>query len=117
MNQEIDRILTILQDDFATCHELTGTFSNLPNRPGIYAIRHGDKILYIGKGSRSIRKRFQNGHNSLVKVLIDGIPASELKIAAATVDGPSIKDLARIEARLILQIQPPYNVQYPSIED
>jgi excinuclease UvrABC nuclease subunit len=117
MLQEIDRILAILQADFATCYELTTAFGNLPNRPGIYAIRHGDTILYIGKGSRNIRKRFQGGHNGLVRALIDGIPASELKIAAATVDSRFVKDLAKIEARLLQRIHPPYNVQYPSIED
>jgi excinuclease UvrABC nuclease subunit len=117
MNNEITRILEILQDDFATCHALTGTFSNLPNLPGIYAIRQGDTILYIGKGSSSVRKRFQGGHTALVKVLIDGIPASELRIAVATVAGQSIRDLAKIEARLLQRIHPPYNVQYPSIED
>jgi hypothetical protein len=65
MDQEINRILATLQNDFqTTCYELTKTFSNLPNLPGIYAIRHRTTILYIGRAA-NIRRRFQRGHSAL----------------------------------------------------
>jgi excinuclease UvrABC nuclease subunit len=116
MNQEIDRILAILQADFQTCYELTETFSNLPNVPGIYAIRHHAEILYIGRAAE-MRRRFQKGHKAIGLAFIKDLRASEVRIAVAPVAAEFVRSLIQIEARLIQQIHPPYNVQYPSIED
>jgi excinuclease UvrABC nuclease subunit len=116
MDKEINRILAILQDDFQTCYELTETFSNLPNVPGIYAIRYQAEILYIGRAAK-IRRRFQSGHKALGLAFIKDLRASEVRIAAAPVAAKFVRSLAPIEARLIQRIHPPYNVQYPSIED
>jgi excinuclease UvrABC nuclease subunit len=118
MLQEIDQILKILQDDLQTCDDITPpSYSNLPNRPGLYAIRYGGEILYLGKAARSIRRRFQGGHHTLVHILMSGIPGSELKIAIAIINNKSAEELAQIEARLLQQLHPPYNRQYPSIQD
>jgi hypothetical protein len=48
---------------------------------------------------------------------MNGIPGSELKLAIAPITGQSVKDLAQIEAQLLQLLRPPYNVQYPSIEE
>jgi excinuclease UvrABC nuclease subunit len=116
MLQEIDRILAILQADFETCYGLTETFSNLPNVPGIYAIRHDDEILYIGRASE-VRRRFQKGHKALNVAFIKDLRASEVRIAVAPVSLEFVRSLNQIEARLLQQLHPPYNVQYPAIED
>jgi excinuclease UvrABC nuclease subunit len=116
MNDEIERILTILQDDFQTCYELTETFGNLPNLPGIYAIRHRREILYIGKAAK-IRRRFQSGHRAINLAFMKDLRVVDVRIAVAPVQLAFIRDLEAIEARLLQQIHPPYNVQYPSIED
>jgi excinuclease UvrABC nuclease subunit len=113
INAEAARILPILQADFATCYPLIRRFSNLPLDPGIYALRRFDQILYIGKAA-NIRTRFQAGHKCLSDALIDGYVASDLRIAAAPVGGESlVRELVRIEHRLLLAVRPPYNVLYP----
>ncbi len=115
MLQEIDRILGILQDDFQTCYQLTETFSNLPNVPGIYAIRHHDEILYIGRAAE-VRRRFQKGHKAIHLAFVKNLQASEVRIAVAPVSLEFVRSLNQIEARLLQQLHPPYNVQYPVIE-
>ncbi len=47
---------------FEECQSLSRDFSNIPNLPGIYAIRHKyEGLLYIGK-TKSLRSRFKGGH-------------------------------------------------------
>jgi hypothetical protein len=111
-------LLQALQADIAECYEICPpAYSNFLNGPGLYAIRYGGEILYLGKATRSVRKRFQGGHHALVRILMNGIPGSELKLAIAPITGQSVKDLAQIEAQLLQLLRPPYNVQYPSIEE
>lgn len=114
---QVERILPILQADFADCYKLIKRFSNLPLDPGIYALRRREEILYIGKAA-NIRTRFQAGHKCMSDALIDGYRAKDLRIAAAPVlDKTLLRDgLTRIEGRLLLIVQPPYNVLYPSRE-
>jgi excinuclease UvrABC nuclease subunit len=113
---EVDRILPILQADFEDCYPLIKRFSNLPMDAGIYALREQKGILYIGKTS-NIRTRFQAGHKCLSDALIDARRAGDLRIAAAPVIPPElVRELARIEGRLLLLVRPPYNVLYPKGE-
>jgi hypothetical protein len=112
LNQELERILTILQADFEHCYELTRTFGNLPKAPGIYAIRHQAAILYIGKAA-DIRRRFQGGHKALSIVLMEDLSSKDVRIAATPVE--EFEDaIELLEARLLQRVRPPYNVQYPS---
>jgi excinuclease UvrABC nuclease subunit len=114
LNQELERILAILQADFDACYELTRTFGNLPKAPGIYAIRHQAAILYIGKAA-DIRRRFQGGHKALSIVLMEDLPSKDVRIAATPVE--EFEDaIELLEARLLQRVRPPYNVQYPSRE-
>jgi excinuclease UvrABC nuclease subunit len=113
---EVDRILAILQADFEDCHPLIKRFSNLPMDAGIYALRERAEILYIGKTS-NIRTRFQAGHKCLSDSLIDQRLARDLRIAAAAVVPPElVRELERIEGRLLLLVRPAYNVLYPTRE-
>jgi excinuclease UvrABC nuclease subunit len=113
---EIDRILPILQAYFEDCHPLIKRFGNLPMDAGIYALRERAGILYIGKTS-NIRTRFQAGHKCLSDALIDERRAGDLRIAVAPIIPPElVRELARIEGRLLLLVRPPYNVLYPKRE-
>jgi excinuclease UvrABC nuclease subunit len=113
---EVDRILPILQADFEDCYPLIKRFSNLPLDAGIYALRDRAEILYIGKTS-NIRTRFQAGHKCLSDSLIDQRLARDLRIAAAAVVPPElVRELERIEGRLLLLVRPAYNVLYPTGE-
>ncbi len=56
---------------FEQCLPLSREFSNLPARPGIYAIRHKtDGLLYIGK-TKSLRGRFIGGHKAFLWAWLD----------------------------------------------
>jgi excinuclease UvrABC nuclease subunit len=113
---EVARILPILQADFQVCYPLIKRFSNLPMDAGIYALRTPEQILYIGKTS-NIRTRFQAGHKCLSDALIDERIARDLRIAAAPVIPPDlVRELERIEGRLLLIVRPLYNVVYPPRE-
>ncbi|NJN48565.1 MAG: GIY-YIG nuclease family protein [Alkalinema sp. RL_2_19] len=113
---EVDRILAIFQADFEDCYPLMKRFSNLPMDAGIYALRDRAAILYIGKTS-NIRTRFQSGHKCLSDSLIDERMARDLRIAAApVVPIELVRELERIEGRLLLLVRPPYNVLYPTRE-
>lgn len=102
-----------LSVDFDECFELLKDFRNLPNRPGIYAIRHRSEILYIGR-SNNMRTRFQGGHKGLGWALMDGLKAQDIRIAAIPVELRWVRSLKLLETELLLVVKPSYNVQYPS---
>ncbi len=113
LRQEVERILQGLNVDFTDCYELLRDFRNLPNRPGIYAVRYQSEILYVGRSS-NIRTRFQGGHKALGWALMDGFGAQDIRIAAIPVELRWIGSLKLIETELLRLVKPSYNVQYPS---
>ncbi|MDB9427308.1 GIY-YIG nuclease family protein [Microcystis aeruginosa CS-564/01] len=49
---------------FEQCQPLSRDFSDIPDFPGIYAVRHRSQgLLYIGK-TKSLRGRFKGGHKA-----------------------------------------------------
>ncbi len=113
---EVDRVLLILSADFENCYPLVKRFSNLPLDAGIYALRGREKILYIGK-TGNIRTRFQSGHRCLSDALIEGWKAENLRIAAVPIVPPEfVRELEKIEGRLLIIVRPSYNVLYPTRE-
>jgi excinuclease UvrABC nuclease subunit len=113
---EVDRVLLILRADFEDCHPLVKRFSNLPRDAGIYALRGRGQILYIGKAG-NIRTRFQSGHRCLSDALIEGRRAEDLRIAAVAIVPPElVRELERIEGRLLMIVRHSYNVLYPTSE-
>jgi len=111
--EKAELILQALKVDFDLCHELLKDFRNVPNRPGIYAVRDREEILYIGR-SANIRTRFQGGHKALGWALIDGLRAQDVRIATAIVEESWVRRLPAIEEYLLVALRPFYNVQYPS---
>lgn len=52
--------------EFSNAAELSREFESLPNRPGIYAIRHRLLgVLYVGK-TNNLATRFNGGHKAFL---------------------------------------------------
>jgi hypothetical protein len=66
---------------FEECQPLNRDFSNIPDRPGIYAIRHKyEGLLYIGK-TKSLRSRFKGGHKAFLWAWLDKYKDKDVRIA------------------------------------
>ena len=100
---------------FEQCQSLNREFSNIPARPGIYAIRHKtDGLLYIGK-TKSLRGRFSGGHKAFLWAWLDKYNHEDVRIAIQIVShwrNPAL--LLELEAIILRSTEPPYNVQIPS---
>lgn len=90
-------------------------FSNIPARPGIYAIRHKtDGLLYIGK-TKNLRGRFSGGHKAFLWAWLDKYSDEEVRIAVQPISywgNPAF--LLELEAIILRATEPPYNVQIPA---
>jgi excinuclease UvrABC nuclease subunit len=100
---------------FEQCQPLNREFSNIPARPGIYAVRHrADGLLYIGK-TKSLRGRFSGGHKAFLWAWLDKYRDEDVRIAIQVVShwrNPAL--LLELEAIILRATEPPYNVQIPS---
>ncbi|MEH2253068.1 GIY-YIG nuclease family protein [Nostoc sp.] len=110
------RILdTIAFTPFEQCQPLSREFTNIPARPGIYAIRHKtDGLLYIGK-TKSLQGRFSGGHKAFLWAWLDKYSDEDVRIAMQPIffywENPAL--LLELEAIIIRATEPPYNVQIP----
>ncbi len=99
---------------FEECQSLNRDFSNIPDRPGIYAIRHKyERLLYIGK-TKSLRSRFKGGHKAFLWAWLDKYKDDEVRIAVEIIPysrNPEL--LLELEAIILRATEPPYNVQIP----
>ena len=70
--QEAHQILTILTSiPFDQCQPINRNFRSIPQRPGLYAVRHRTEgLLYIGK-TKSLRGRFSGGHKAFLWAWLD----------------------------------------------
>ncbi|BAU15630.1 excinuclease ABC subunit C [Leptolyngbya sp. NIES-3755] len=108
-------ILTLIK--FEECYPLIKTFSNLPARPGIYAVKsRTEGILYIGK-AKSVRERFQGGHSALVLAFLERLDPDEIRIAVVTLSPNWARTALAIEEYILETIQPRYNVRLPKRKD
>jgi excinuclease UvrABC nuclease subunit len=100
---------------FEQCQSLSREFSNIPARPGIYAIRHKtDGLLYIGK-TKSLRGRFSSGHKAFLWAWLDKYSDEDIRIATQLIsywENPTL--LLELEAIILRATEPPYNVQIPT---
>ncbi|NMF58530.1 GIY-YIG nuclease family protein [Pseudanabaena yagii] len=99
---------------FEECQPLNRDFSNIPDRPGIYAIRHKyEGLLYIGK-TKSLRSRFKGGHKAFLWAWLDKYNDKDVRIAVQIIPysrNPAL--LLELEAIILRATEPPYNVQIP----
>ena len=96
------------------CQSLNRDFSNIPDLPGIYAIRHKyEGLLYIGK-TKSLRSRFKGGHKAFLWAWLDKYKDEDVRIAVQIIPyskNPAL--LLELEAIILRATEPPYNVQIP----
>ena len=99
---------------FEECQSLNRDFSNIPDLPGIYAIRHKyEGLLYIGK-TKSLRGRFKGGHKGFLWAWLDKYKDEDVRIAVQIIPyskNPAL--LLELEAIILRATEPPYNVQIP----
>ena len=99
---------------FNLCQFLNRDFSNIPDLPGIYAIRHKyEGLLYIGK-TKSLRSRFKGGHKAFLWAWLDKYKDEDVRIAVQIIPyskNPAL--LLELEAIILRATEPPYNVQIP----
>jgi len=99
---------------FEQCQPLSRDFSYIPDRPGIYAVRHRSQgLLYIGK-TKSLRGRFKGGHKAFLWAWLDQYKSEDVRIAVQTIPyskNPAL--LLELEAIILRATEPPYNVQIP----
>src|SRR6476469_63861 len=100
---------------FEQCLPLNRQFSNIPARPGIYAIRHKTSgLLYIGK-TKNLRSQFSGGHKAFLWAWLDKYSDENVRIAVQTIphwQNPAL--LLELEAIILRATEPPYNVQIPT---
>ena len=117
VKKEIHRILKIIQSaQFESCLPLEKGYKNLTFHAGIYALKsEGNEILYIGKAS-AFRTRFQNGHQALNQMFLDGWSAQSVRVVAVPITARYLDALLTIEKGLIFAAQPSYNRRIPISE-
>jgi excinuclease UvrABC nuclease subunit len=112
--QALDILNAIAFTPFDRCQSLSRELSNIPPRPGIYAIRHKiDGLLYIGK-TKSLRGRFSGGHKAFLWAWLDKYNDEDVRIAFEIIShwkNPAL--LLELEAIILRATEPPYNVQIP----
>ena len=82
---------------------------------GIYAVKHRTfGILYIGK-TRTLRDRFRGCHKALLWAFIEGLKATDIRIAFYQLDFTQwIQLSSELESLIIQAVNPPYNVKIPA---
>ncbi|MBW4523337.1 MAG: GIY-YIG nuclease family protein [Scytolyngbya sp. HA4215-MV1] len=116
IKREADRILRIIQKTkFDAALPLERGYSNLSFAAGIYAIKSGDEILYIGKAN-AFRTRFQSGHQTLIAIMLDGLSPSAIRIVTVPTSARYADFLLDLEKRILFALQPKYNKYIPSLD-
>jgi hypothetical protein len=99
---------------FDTAVEITREFESLPNRPGIYGIRHRSYgVLYVGK-TNNLATRFGGGHKAFTWAWLDLYSPADVRIVFFPLErwgNPAL--LSEVEAIILRATEPPYNVQIP----
>nr|WP_242018181.1 GIY-YIG nuclease family protein [Synechocystis sp. FACHB-383] len=99
---------------FEQCQPLSRDFKDIPDHPGIYAVRHKFQgLLYIGK-TKSLRGRFKGGHKAFLWAWLDQYKSEDVRIAVQKIPySKNPKLLLELEAIILRATEPPYNVQIP----
>jgi hypothetical protein len=96
-NQARNVLDAIAFTPFEQCQPLSRDFSDIPDFPGIYAVRHRYRgLLYIGK-TKSLRGRLKGGHKAFLWAWLDQYKSEDVRIAVQTI--PYSKNPALIRTR------------------
>jgi excinuclease UvrABC nuclease subunit len=112
IRQEATRILQILiNTPFDECCPLSKDYTALPNRLGIYAVKHREAgILYIGKAG-NIRTRFTGGHKAISWAYVERIDPDEIRICAVVLSTEWRRSQLELETLMIQTLKPRYNIR------
>ncbi len=99
---------------FEHCLAITREFDDLPQRPGIYAIRHQrEGLLYLGK-TNNLGTRFNGGHKAFTWAWLDLYHPDDVRIAISEIERWGDRGLlSELEAILLRATEPPYNARIP----
>jgi len=114
--QEARQILNVLTSiPFEQCQPINRNFASIPQRPGLYAVRHRTEgLLYIGK-TNSLRGRFSGCHKAFLWAWLDRYSDQDVRIALYVLSpwkNPTL--LLELEAIILRSTEPPYNALIPS---
>lgn len=112
IRQEAVRILSVLEAmPFEDCCPLSREFNDLPDCPGIYAVKYRNVgIVYVGK-SGNVKSRFRGGHKVLGWALLEQMSPDDIRIAVVTLAYQWNRVSLQLERIIIQQLKPPYNVR------
>ncbi len=100
--------------EFDDAAEITREFDFLPNRPGVYSVRHRScGILYVGK-TNNLATRFNGGHKAFTWAWLDLYHPTDVRIVFFILDrwgNPGL--LSEVEGIILRATEPPYNAQIP----
>ena len=99
---------------FDECYSLSRDFSNIPSRPGLYAVKHRHEgLLYIGK-TKSLRGRFSGGHKAFLWAWLNKYGDEDVRLVIYPISyWRNVTLLSELEAIILRATDPPYNVQIP----
>ncbi len=92
------------------CPDISEQVSRAPDAPGVYLWKQGDEVLYVGK-AKSLRKRMKqyvNLHDERPMVPRMMARVDSFDYVATTTETESMI----LEANLIKELRPPYNVDF-----
>jgi hypothetical protein len=114
MSSALEILNYLAFSNFGDAIEITREFERMPNRPGIYAIRHrSEGVLYIGK-TNNLATRFSGGHKAFLWAWLDLYPPTDVRILVYPLTrwgNPTL--LSDLEGILLRATEPPYNAQIP----
>ncbi|MBN1193111.1 MAG: excinuclease ABC subunit UvrC [Coriobacteriia bacterium] len=89
---------------------IASQLGQVPDAPGVYLWKQGDEVLYVGK-AKSLRKRmrqYTGGHDerAMIPLLMERVDSFDY-----VVTGNEVESLI-LEANMIREIRPPYNVDF-----
>jgi GIY-YIG catalytic domain len=114
MNHATEILNYLAFSSFDDATEITREFEALPNRPGVYAVRHFVQgVLYVGK-TNNLATRFNGGHKAFLWAWLDLYPPAEVRIVFYPLTrwgNPAL--LSELEGIILRATEPPYNAQIP----
>jgi excinuclease UvrABC nuclease subunit len=112
IDQIAQQILAVLvSTSFDQTVSLSRSMEGLPDRHGIYAVKHqSEGILYIGKTNK-LKARFTNGHKAFLWAWLEYYPPETIGIAYVELDFIRALHDKEIEVRILQRMRPRYNTQ------
>jgi excinuclease UvrABC nuclease subunit len=112
IEQTAQEILEVfVSTPFEQAVSLSRSMTELPDRHGIYAVKHqSEEILYVGKANK-LRVRFTNGHKAFLWAWLEYYPPEIIGIVYVELSFIQALHDRDLEAWILQRIRPRYNGQ------